>query len=142
MDNSLLNMNKQYLIQAQEADPELQVIMNWVLTDRRPPFSNIKAASPEMRQYWRWFPKLTLVDGLLCYFSKYLNLYALPDQLLWLNVCLKITSATTVCLKVCTLIKTISPTLLSSRPMVERPVCLLIYCLETPQEFQMPLQVL
>lgn len=53
MDNSLLNMNRQNFIQAQKADPELQVIMNWVLNDCRPPFSNIKAASLEMRQYWR-----------------------------------------------------------------------------------------
>lgn len=66
MDVSPLNMDRQHLIQAQKADPELQIIRNWVLTDCRPPFSNIKADSPDMRQYWREFPKLTLVDGLLC----------------------------------------------------------------------------
>ncbi len=66
MDNSLLNMNRQFFIQAQKADPKLQVIINWVFTDCRPLFSDIEEASPEMRQYWREFPKLMLVDGLLC----------------------------------------------------------------------------
>ncbi len=66
MDASLLNIDRQYLIQAQIADPELQIIRTWVSAECRPPFSNIIADSPDMRQYWREFPKLTLVDSLLC----------------------------------------------------------------------------
>ena len=67
VDNSLLTtMDREYLIQAQQADPELQIVRDWVLIGQRPPFSRIKATSPVLRQYWREFPKITLVDNLLC----------------------------------------------------------------------------
>lgn len=65
-DMSLLDMDRQRVIQAQTADPHLQIIRNWVLTDSRPPFAHIKTDSPVMRHYWREFPKLTVVDDLLC----------------------------------------------------------------------------
>lgn len=66
MDTLPLNTDRQFLIQTQKADPDLKIVRNWVLTDCRPPFSDVKAVSPEIRQYWREFPKLTLSDDLLC----------------------------------------------------------------------------
>ena len=64
MDNSL-TMDREYLIRAQQDDPDLQIVKNWVFIGQRPPFSGIKTASPVLKQYWREFPKLTLVGDLL-----------------------------------------------------------------------------
>lgn len=66
MGAQLLNMDCNDLVQAQQDDIVLQTVRDWVLNDNRPPYAELKDHPPELRQFWKEFPKLTFVDVILC----------------------------------------------------------------------------
>lgn len=61
-----LELDRRILQDAQKEDPVLKTVILWVLSDSRPPFSWLKGELPELRCYWKEFPKLVMVDSILC----------------------------------------------------------------------------
>ncbi|KAL2076396.1 hypothetical protein ACEWY4_028006 [Coilia grayii] len=61
-----LGLDKTTLPGAQNTDPVLQTVREWVEGDSRPAFSQLRGMPSELRQYWKEFPRLVMVDSILC----------------------------------------------------------------------------
>lgn len=61
-----LGLDKDALTNAQKNDPVLHAVREWVTGDRRPPFPQLRGMPFELRHYWKEFPKLVMVDSILC----------------------------------------------------------------------------
>lgn len=61
-----LDLDRNTLRDAQIEDPVLQTVREWVLGDSRPPFAQLRGMPPELRHYWKEFPRLIILDSILC----------------------------------------------------------------------------
>lgn len=61
-----LGLEKTTLADAQRHDPVLQAVCEWVSGDSRPPFARLRGKPFELRHYWKEFPRLVMVDSILC----------------------------------------------------------------------------
>ena len=47
----------------QENDPDLKLILNWKITDRRPTWEEVAKYGPKLKSYWAQWESLEVEDG-------------------------------------------------------------------------------
>ncbi|KAL1252203.1 hypothetical protein QQF64_019999 [Cirrhinus molitorella] len=61
-----LSMDSEDILKAQKSDPVLNIVSEWVLGKKRPPYATLKGISNVLQHFWKEFPRLIFVDSVLC----------------------------------------------------------------------------